>query len=61
MATESGFEKIQLLDSSDDAYGGVMVDLKESMDSEPFASLLRASIALWIQQVFFVHHLFLFF
>ncbi|KAI8552195.1 hypothetical protein RHMOL_Rhmol06G0247100 [Rhododendron molle] len=50
MATESGFEKIQLLDSSDDAYGGVMVDLKESMDSEAFATLLRASIALWIQQ-----------
>jgi len=50
MATESGCEKIELLDSSDDAYGGVMVDLKESMDSEVFASRLRASIALWIQQ-----------
>lgn len=56
MATESGCEKIELLDSIDDAYGGVMVDLKESMDSEAFASRLRASIALWIQQVslFFV-------
>jgi len=50
MATESGCEKIELLDSSDDAYGGVMVDLKESMDSEVFASRVRASIALWIQQ-----------
>ncbi|KAF7140012.1 hypothetical protein RHSIM_Rhsim06G0177000 [Rhododendron simsii] len=50
METESGFEKIQPLDLTEDAYGGVMVDLKESMDSEAFASLIRASIALWIQQ-----------
>ncbi|GFZ12359.1 MutT/nudix family protein [Actinidia rufa] len=45
-----GFEKIKLLDASDDAYGGVIVDMKEPMDSEVFASLLGASTSQWRQQ-----------
>ncbi|PSR96466.1 Nudix hydrolase [Actinidia chinensis var. chinensis] len=45
-----GVEKIKLLDASEDAYGGVIVDMKEPMDSEVFASLLRASTSQWRQQ-----------
>ncbi|CAL5336069.1 unnamed protein product [Camellia sinensis] len=40
-------EQIKLLDASEDAYGGVVVDMKDPMDSESFAYLLRASISQW--------------
>ncbi|CAL5390818.1 unnamed protein product [Camellia sinensis] len=40
-------EQIKLLDASEDAYEGVMVDMKDPMDSESFAYLLRASISQW--------------
>ncbi|XP_052178125.1 nudix hydrolase 2-like [Diospyros lotus] len=39
-----------MFDGSEDAYGGVVVEMKEPMDSEPFASVLRASLLQWTQQ-----------
>ena len=40
---ETKVQEIKLLDVSEDAYGGVIVDMKETMDSEDFTSLLKAS------------------
>ncbi|KAF8391679.1 hypothetical protein HHK36_023987 [Tetracentron sinense] len=40
----------ELLTASSDDHGGVIVDMKEPMDSKVFASLLRASILQWRQQ-----------
>lgn len=42
--------KVKLLDASEDAYGGVIVDMEEPMDSDLFASVLRASTSEWRQQ-----------
>ncbi|XP_061365976.1 nudix hydrolase 10-like [Gastrolobium bilobum] len=47
---ENGFECVKILPASNDAHGGVIVDLKESMDSEVFATLLRSSLLQWKQQ-----------
>lgn len=44
-------EVVALLTASDDAYGGVIVDMKTHMDSRAFVSSLRASISHWRQQV----------
>ena len=52
MSGTSRVEKIELLDATMDAYGGVTVDLKEAMDSEAFAYMLRASMAQWMHKVF---------
>ncbi|KAM7265769.1 hypothetical protein ACFE04_003452 [Oxalis oulophora] len=38
------------LDSVEDVHGGVVVDVKESMDSLRFSSLLKTSMSQWIQQ-----------
>ena len=51
LCSSSLVEKIELFDGSDDAYGGVVVEMKEPMDSELFASVLRASLLQWTQQV----------
>jgi len=48
---DSGIGQIQLLDGSQDSYGGVTVEMKEHMDADVFAPLLRASISSWKQQV----------
>lgn len=48
---DSGIEQIQLLDGSQDAYGGVVVEMKEHMDADVFAPLLRASVSSWTQLV----------
>ncbi|XP_052178106.1 nudix hydrolase 2-like isoform X1 [Diospyros lotus] len=50
LCSSSLVEKIELFDGSDDAYGGVVVEMKEPMDSELFASVLRASLLQWTQQ-----------
>lgn len=50
---ESGVEQIELLNADDDLHGGVVVDMKDKpMDSEVFASLLKASLSHWKQKVF---------
>ncbi|XP_008229930.1 PREDICTED: nudix hydrolase 2 isoform X1 [Prunus mume] len=47
---EDGVEQIELLSAVEDLHGGVVVDLKEVMDSEVFSSLLRASMSQWKQK-----------
>ncbi|KAF7847918.1 hypothetical protein BT93_L2453 [Corymbia citriodora subsp. variegata] len=47
---DSGIEQIHLLDGFQDSYGGVTVEMKEHMDADVFAALLRASISSWKQQ-----------
>lgn len=48
---ENGIEHAELLPEIDDDHGGVIVDMKEAMDSEVFVTSLRASISKWRQQV----------
>lgn len=48
---ENGFECAEILPATNDAHGGVIVDLKEPMDSEDFATLLKSSLLQWKQQV----------
>ena len=45
-------QQVKLLDSVNDDFGGVIVELSEAMDLKVFASMLKASIALWRSQVF---------
>lgn len=47
---ENGIEHAELLPEIDDDHGGVIVDMKEAMDSEVFVTSLRASISKWRQQ-----------
>lgn len=44
--------EVKLLSSVEDHYGGVIVEMKEAMDSATFVSVLRASISHWREQVF---------
>ena len=48
---ENGFECVKILPATNDAHGGVIVDLKEPLHSEVFATLLRSSLLHWKQQV----------
>lgn len=48
---ENGSEHVELLPATNDDHGGVIVDMKEAMNSEAFQVLLRASISQWRQQV----------
>lgn len=50
-AVENGFQHAELLSASNDDHGGVIVDMKEPMDPNVFASLLRASMSQWRLQV----------
>lgn len=43
--------RVQLLSSVDDHYGGVRVNMKDPMDSNAFSTSLQASISQWKQQV----------
>ena len=52
MVAENGVQHVELLSSVNDDHGGVIVEMKEPMDSEAFHSLLRVSISQWKQQVF---------
>ncbi|KAG5027387.1 hypothetical protein JHK86_023301 [Glycine max] len=47
---ENGFECVKILPATNDAHGGVIVDLKEPLHSEVFATLLRSSLLHWKQQ-----------
>lgn len=47
-------EEQGLLDAMNDRYGGVIVEVTQPMDSALFASVLRASMQQWRQQVFFL-------
>jgi len=49
---ENEVQQVRLLDSVNDDHGGVIVELSESMDSKVFASMLKASLALWRSQVY---------
>ena len=51
MASSPSVERIELLSATHDAYDGVSVDMKDPMDSNVFATLLKASISQWRQQV----------
>ncbi|KAK4846649.1 hypothetical protein QYF36_020278 [Acer negundo] len=47
---ENEVQNIELLSSVQDLYGGVMVEIKEPMDSKLFASMLGTSLSHWRQQ-----------
>ncbi|XP_061339774.1 nudix hydrolase 2-like isoform X1 [Gastrolobium bilobum] len=49
MTAEDQVQQIELLTSTDDDHGGVIVEMDESMDSTIFISILRASISHWKQ------------
>ncbi|RDX62974.1 Nudix hydrolase 2, partial [Mucuna pruriens] len=49
MTVEDQVQQIELLTSTDDEYGGVIVEMDKSMDSATFVSILRASISHWKQ------------
>ncbi|GMH19442.1 hypothetical protein Nepgr_021283 [Nepenthes gracilis] len=46
---EEGEEQIKLLAAKHDAYDGVIVEMREPMESKVFGSLLRSSISHWRQ------------
>ncbi|OVA20128.1 NUDIX hydrolase domain [Macleaya cordata] len=48
--TANGVEPIELLTASNDNFDGVIIDMKNPMDSEIFVSSLRTSISHWRQQ-----------
>ncbi|CAI8596732.1 unnamed protein product [Vicia faba] len=47
---ENGFECVEILPATNDAHGGVIVDLKDPMDPEDFSSLLKSSLLQWKKQ-----------
>lgn len=53
MTAEEQVQQIELLTSTDDDHGGVIVEMdeREPMDSTTFLSILRASISHWKQLV----------
>lgn len=50
LLTSDNGDVVGLLTASDDAYEGVIVDMKTHMDSAAFVSSLKASISHWRQQ-----------
>lgn len=48
-AAEDQVQRVKVLTSTDDKYGGVIVELDQPMDSTTFVSILRASILHWKQ------------
>ncbi|OVA04150.1 hypothetical protein BVC80_2083g1 [Macleaya cordata] len=51
VVTANGVEPIELLTASNDDFDGVIIDMKNPVDSEIFVSSLRTSISHWRQQV----------
>ncbi|CAL5405320.1 unnamed protein product [Camellia sinensis] len=47
VVAENGVQQVELLAAVNDDHGGVIVEMKEPMDSEVFLSRLRASISKW--------------
>lgn len=50
VATKNVNEKVQLLPAINDDFGGVVVELKEHMDSDVFFTLLKTSMSQWTLQ-----------
>ncbi|XP_043692608.1 nudix hydrolase 2-like isoform X3 [Telopea speciosissima] len=50
VVSESGAQPVELLHGVEDDFGGVIVDMKDPMDSESFVASLRASISKWRQE-----------
>ena len=48
---EISLQQVDILNAADDAFGGVVVEMKEPMNSDLFDTLLRASISQWREQV----------
>ncbi|KEH36992.1 nudix hydrolase superfamily protein [Medicago truncatula] len=48
-AADDQVQRVKVLKSTDDKYGGVIVELDQPMDSTTFVSILRASILHWKQ------------
>ena len=48
---ENGCQFVELLPATNDDHGGVIVDMKEAVEPLTFATLLRASVSHWKQQV----------
>lgn len=48
---ENGFQHVELLEGIEDAYGGIIVDMTEPMESSNFVTQLRASLSQWKKQV----------
>ncbi|KAL8256515.1 hypothetical protein R6Q59_031582 [Mikania micrantha] len=47
LTTENGVEIVQKLPAIDDEFGGVVVEMKEHMDSDVFCTLLKTSMSQW--------------
>ncbi|MFS7983844.1 putative pre-nudix hydrolase domain-containing protein [Helianthus anomalus] len=47
-------EHVEMLDASFDAYGGVIITIKNDMDENVFTALLQTSISQWKQQVIYM-------
>ncbi|KAA8523545.1 hypothetical protein F0562_009968 [Nyssa sinensis] len=47
---ENGGQQVELLSAINDDHGGVIVEMKEPMDSMVFGTLLRASMLQWTRQ-----------
>ncbi|KAL1812976.1 hypothetical protein ACET3Z_023041 [Daucus carota] len=47
---EISLQQVDILNAADDAFGGVVVEMKEPMNSDVFDTLLRASISQWREQ-----------
>ncbi|XP_031106014.1 nudix hydrolase 2-like [Ipomoea triloba] len=47
---DHGKNDMEILEATDDAYGGVIVDVRKKMDPPTFVAVLRASISRWRQQ-----------
>ncbi|XP_042383171.1 nudix hydrolase 2-like [Zingiber officinale] len=43
-------EQVEVLHATNDDHGGVVVEVKDQMDSRTYVSLLRASLEIWRQQ-----------
>ncbi|XP_042479033.1 nudix hydrolase 2-like [Macadamia integrifolia] len=50
VVSENGAQSAELFHGVEDDFGGVIVDLKDPMDSEVFVASLRASISKWRQE-----------
>ncbi|PSR85401.1 Nudix hydrolase [Actinidia chinensis var. chinensis] len=51
VVAENGVQYVELLSSVKDDHSGVIVEMKEPMDSDAFHSLLRVSISQWKKQL----------
>ncbi|KAF2284765.1 hypothetical protein GH714_030036 [Hevea brasiliensis] len=50
MVPENEVEQVRLLNGIEDSYEGIIIEIKEYMDSHIFIPILRASISQWKQQ-----------